>query len=263
MKRFSATRLLLLFLLPALLLPLRGGAQEAGAPAPGLPLPTVVYLSLPACVSAALENPERAEKLFSADSRPRSRFLYQLEKEIEKEVRTVAGRKEAEEALRLRKQQNLISKIEYLYLKANDDPRLMNAFLKLNGLAEDLPARADDNVCEILSSRLWMPDPVLVARTLRQRPEARLRNSSVIKLLIRIQLDLALALCETTPDTPAAKAAALIELSNIAALPPPEIDCGKAPEPIAGNAEPIYRQTSFPILDLYTDLFHLTDWSPF
>ena len=263
MKHLSATRLLPLFLLPLLLLPLEGRPQGVGDSAPGLPLPTVVYLSLPACVSAALENPERAEKLFSADSRPRNLFLYQLEKEIEKEVRSVANRKEAENVLRLRKQQNLISKIEYLYLKANDDPRLMNAFLKLNGLTENLPARADDNVCEILSSRLWMPDPVLVTRTLRQRPEVRLPNSSVIKLLIRIQLELALALCETAPDTPAAKAAALIELSNIAALPPPEIDCGKAPERITGNAEPIYLKTSFPILDLYTDLFHLTDWSPF
>ena len=55
------------------------------------------------------------------------------------------------------------------------------------------------------------------------------------------------------------RTAALIELANIAGTPPPEIDCGRAPSSIPGNAAPVYQETSFPILDLYTDLFRLTD----
>ncbi len=252
------SHLLLLF---TLLLPLNGAPPGSQEPVGDLPLPTVVYLSLPACVSAVLENPERTEELFRTNSYPRNLILYQLEKEIEKELKAV-GNATAAEAIRLRKQQNLVSKVEFLYLKANSEPSVMRALLKLNGLAEDLPARADDNVYEILFSRLWMPDQALESNAIRRRPETRVRNR-IIEFLIRIQLNLALALCESSSNTIEAKTAALIELSNIAAIPPPEIDCGNIRTPVAGKSEPVYQKTSFPILDLYSDLFHVTDWSPF
>lgn len=255
-------RLSHLFLLIFLLLPLHGAPPGSSLPAE-TSLPTVVYISLPACISAVLENPELAERLFQAYSYPRNAFLAHLEKEIEKELKA-SGNKEATEALKQRKRQNLVSKVEYLYLKANTDPLLMKAFLLLNGLSGDLAARANDNVYEILSSRLWMPDQALEKKALRQRPETRIKNS-IIQLLIRIQLNLAAALCETAPDTAEAKTVALIELSNIAALPPPEpeVDGKTVSEPIPGNIVPVYQETSFPILDLYTSLFHLTDWSSF
>lgn len=250
------------FLLLCFLGPLCAAAQETRNSDEGEALPTVVYLSLPASISAVLENPERAEQLFQTYTYPRNVLLYQLEKEIEKES-AKAGKEEASKALLSRKRQNLIAKVEYLYLKANTDRRLMRRFLLLNGLTGDLPARADDNVYEILALRLWIPDKLLEAETFRRRPEAQLKNSTIIKHLIRIQLNLAKGLCESVPDTLEARTAALIELSNIAAIPPPEIDCGKASDPISKNDRPIYEETSFPILDLYTNLFHLTDWTPF
>ncbi len=138
------------FLLLCFLGPLCAAAQETRNSDEGEALPTVVYLSLPASISAVLENPERAEQLFQTYTYPRNVLLYQLEKEIEKES-AKAGKEEASKALLSRKRQNLIAKVEYLYLKANTDRRLMRSFLLLNGLTGDLPARADDNVYEILA----------------------------------------------------------------------------------------------------------------
>ena len=58
-------------LLLTLLLPLRGEPQHAPQQAPppqeerkDAPLPTVVLISLPACVTAVMEDPQRAERLF-------------------------------------------------------------------------------------------------------------------------------------------------------------------------------------------------------
>ena len=256
-------------LLLTLLLPLRGEPQHAPQQAPppqeerkDAPLPTVVLISLPACVTAVMEDPQRAERLFLAYPYPRHAFLLQLEKEIEKELKAIGGAR-MNELLQLRRLQNLVSKVEYLYPKVNSNAQLRKAFLRLNGLADDLPARADDNVYEILDAQLWMPDAVLKRRALRQRPETRIAGSNVIRLLIQIQLDLAAALFAASADQPEMRTAALIELANIAGTPPPEIDCGRAPSSIPGNAAPVYQETSFPILDLYTDLFRLTDWSPF
>lgn len=224
--------------------------------------PSIILLSLPACISAVLERPDEAEKLFQPYSYPRNPVLDRLEKEIEKELKA-AGEKQTAELRRRRKIQHLISKIEYFYMKANSDPQLMKLFLSLNGLAGDLPARADDNVYELLESRLWAPDPVLKAGAMRRRPETWIRNNNIIRLLIQIQLDMANALYEASGNDPFRKAVAVIEIANIAALPPPEIAYGKPLDLIAGNAAPVYLETSFPILDLYTGLFRLTDWSAY
>ena len=110
-----------------------------------------VWLSLPASIGAALENPDRAEELLSAVSRPSDPLLERLEQDIRGDLRE----RKADKALAALDDLELTAKVRLLYSRAADDPASARLLLRLNSLPEELPVHFRDSVEDSLQPLLW------------------------------------------------------------------------------------------------------------
>jgi len=220
-----------------------------------------VYLSLPSCVSAVQENPDAAKKAFASLSFPQNEFIVRLESEIRREVRK-SNDPAARECLRRRETQYLAAKTVWLYSQANANPEIGRVLLRLVGLTDTLPFRANDDLFDLLQPALWKGDARLKAQALRSRPELKLRENAVLRLQIEIQFDMANALFDQASDNPEKRLLPLIELLLTASEPFPSL---YPPEPELTEREPLPEliPTAFPVQDLFLNLFRAVDWSAY
>ena len=219
-----------------------------------------VWLSLPASVDAALEDPDRAEELLAAVSRPADPLLERLEQDIRADLRE----RKADEALAALDDLELTAKVRLLYSRAAGDPASARLLLRLNNLPEELPVHFRDSVEDSLQPLLWYSAPNLRALAIRRRPDLRLEKNSTIRLAFQIQLDFANALFDRLPPDSPERIPQLIELAYLCGwfsepepLPP-------SPSPLAGTEEPVCELKDSPLIfNLFMHTFKLIDWSAY
>lgn len=219
-----------------------------------------VFLSLPAAVDAALENPERANRLLATVTRPADPLITHLETEIRTELRA----RDAELACRQRERQELIAKVRYLYFRANDDPECRKLLLRLNDLPDDLPAHADDSVYDALQPMVWNGEQRLAAIARRNRADLRLSKNNTIRYAFRIQFGLANYHFDQPDKDAPGRVPALIELANLCAWSPEKERLPFTPSPLPGGSEPVLvPETPSPLFNIYVTTFRLVDWSAY
>lgn len=230
-----------------LLLGLTLGAQE-------------VYLSLPATIDAALENPDRAARILAEVKRPSDPLIRQLETEIRGELRILG----AERAAVQRMQQELIAKVRYLYfLAAGEDSASKRLLLRLNGLPEDVPVHADDSVYESLQQLLWNSGHRLIAIARRNRADLRL-PASAIRLAFQIQFELANHRFDSLDKNSPECVPALIELADLCAWIPERERLPFTVSPVRNSSEPvIVPETPSLLFNIFVTSFRLVDWSAY
>lgn len=230
-----------------LLLGLTLGAQE-------------VYLSLPASIDAALENPDRAARILAEVKRPSDPLVRQLETEIRGELRILGAERAAVQRMR----QELIAKVRYLYfLAAGEDSASKRLLLRLNGLPEDVPVHADDSVYESLQQLLWNSGHRLAATARRNRVDLRL-PASAIRLAFQIQFELANHRFDSLDKDSPECVPALIELADLCAWMPERERLPFAVSPIRSSSEPvIVPETPSLLFNIFVTSFRLVDWSAY
>lgn len=229
--------------LPLLILGVALSAQEA-------------YLSLSACIDAALEDPGRANRLLSPPVRPVDPLVRKLETEIREELR----KKEADLAFRRRKEQELIAEIRYLYFRANSDPECRKRLLRLNDLPEDLSVHADDSVEESLQPILWNSGRHLLHLARRNRPDLRLSGNNTIRYAFEIQFQLVNALFDSLDKDSPDRLPLLIELANLCAWPREKRILPFVPSPVPVLSDPVYVPgPSAPFFDLFPTAFRIRE----
>lgn len=230
-----------------LLLGLTLGAQE-------------VYLSLPASIDAALENPDRAARILAEVKRPSDPLIRQLETEIRGELRILGAERAAVQRMR----QELIAKVRYLYfLAAGEDSASKRLLLRLNGLPEDVPVHADDSVYESLQQLLWNSGRRLAATARRNRADLRL-PANAIRLAFQIQFELANHRFDSLDKDSPECVPALIELADLCAWIPERERLPFAVSPIRNSSEPvIVPETPSQLFNIFVTSFRLVDWSAY
>lgn len=230
-----------------LLLGLTLGAQE-------------VYLSLPASIDAALENPDRAARILAEVKRPSDPLIRQLETEIRGELRILGAERAAVQRMR----QELIAKVRYLYfLAAGEDSASKRLLLRLNGLPEDVPVHADDSVYESLQQLLWNSGRRLAATARRNRADLRL-PANAIRLAFQIQFELANHRFDSLDKDSPECVPALIELADLCAWIPERERLPFAVSPIRNSSEPvIVPETPSLLFNIFVTSFRLVDWSAY
>ena len=201
-----------------------------------------VWLSLPASIGAALENPDRAEELLSAVSRPSDPLLERLEQDIRGDLRE----RKADKAL-----------------AALDDLEL-TAKVRLLSLPEELPVHFRDSVEDSLQPLLWYSNANLRTLAIRRRPDLRLEKNSTIRLAFQIQLDFANALFDRLPPGSPERLPLLIELAYLCGWDPEPDPLPPSPSPLAGTEEPVWEHEDSPLIfNLFMHTFKLIDWSAY
>ena len=219
-----------------------------------------VWLSLPASIDAALENPDRAEELLAAVTHPSDPLIERLEQDIRADLRE----RNADEALAALDDLKLVAKVRLLYSRAADDPASARLLLRLNGLSEELPVHFRDSVEDSLQPLLWYSNANLRSLAFRRRPDLRLEKNSTIRLAFQIQFDLANHLFDRLPSDSPERLPQLIELAYLCGWVPEPVPLPPSPSPLAGTEEPVCEHEDTPLIfNLFMHTFKLIDWSAY
>lgn len=219
-----------------------------------------IYLSLPAAIDAALEDPRRAAQLLAEVKRPSDPLIRRLETEIREELRI----RNAEYAAAQRIQQELIAKVRYLYFRAaGNDSAGKQLLLRLNGLPEDVPVHIGDSVYESLQPLLWNSGRRLAALARQNRADLRL-PAGMIHLAFQIQFDLANYRFDSLDKDSPECVPALIELADLCAWMPERERLPFTVSPILNRDEPeLVPESPSLLFNIFVTAFRLVDWSAY
>lgn len=218
------------------------------------------WISLPASVDAALENPDRAEKLLAGVSRSADPLIERLERDIRDDLQE----RNADDALAALNNLELTAKVRLLYSRAANDPASARLLLRLNNLPEELPVHFRDSVEDSLQPLLWYSNTNLHSLAIRRRPDLRLEKNSSVRLAFQIQFDLANHQLDRLPPDSPERLPRLIELAHLCGWLPEQEPLPPSPSPIDGTEDPVYEPEDSPLLfNLFMHTFKLIDWSAY